>query len=474
MDIKELMRISREFDERRSIVGDLRHHEETMRAAREFHSPNPLLEHSRRLSETIGFNHLEALNKGLYSSLINDQIRGVAQHSAFAAARVEMDHGLRHQIKQLTEGLSATSALARMTEGLQAGLKADVIGLSNLRSRIETETQGLLRFIRSASENSSASALASLSAAINATSFSATTALMRGFDERGVLGTHRKMIEQLLQPSFAYNHFAARTIEQLSNPITEARSAALAGSLLLANEQAIRAAGLIQPMVDFTFGREEMLPPFPEVRTPTPIINRYRIQREELLEQEDVPDDADYETLATFAPSTNLFEQARRCLELVGMCDETSQTCAGASIFKLTPMLLISFASLLGTVACSRMTLTHVVENLYIVLYESAGKDKLRYIEGGYVTGDECEVIWKIKHLRNKWLSHDADHGKETDIKKSWRARMDALQWLGVEGMPTTKEDYSVIHQSLLNRVEEFLSLLLTRIAAPTLPKGTN
>jgi hypothetical protein len=223
----------------------------------------------------------------------------------------------------------------------------------------------------------------------------------------------------------------------------------------------------MQPIVDFKFLRDEVLP-FPRVRTSPPIINRYRVQREELLEQEDVPGDADYETLAILAPSANLFEQARRCLELVGMCDETSQTCTGASVFKLTPMVLISFSGLLGTVACSRMTLAYVVENLYIVLYESAGKDKLRYVEGGYVTGDECEVIWKIKHLRNKWLSHDADHGKETDIKKSWRARMDALQWLGVESMPTTKEDYSVIHQCLLNKVEEFLSLLLTRIAAHT------
>ena len=474
MDIKELMRISRELDERRSVFGDLRHHEETMRAARELHSLNPLLEHSRRLSESIGFNHLEAINKGLSSSLLNDQIRGIAQHSAFAAARIEMDHGLRHQIKQLTEGLSATSALARMTEDLKIGLKADVLGFSHLRSRIETETQGLLRSIRGAAENPSASALASFSAAINATSFSATVALMRGFENKGVLGEHRKMMEQLFQPSFAYNHFAARTIEHLSNPITDARSAALAGSLLLANEQAIRAAGLIQPLVDFKFLRDEVFP-FPKVGTQPPIINRYRIQREELLEQEeDVPEDADYETLSTFAPSTNLFEQARRCLELVGMCDETSQTCTGTSVFKLTPMVLISFSGLLGTVACSRMTLAHVVENLYIVLYESAGKDKLRYIEGGYVTADECEVIWKIKHLRNKWLSHDADHGKETDIKKSWRARMDALQWLGVMGMPTMKEDYSVIHQCLLNKVEEFLSLLLTRIAAPATPNDGN
>lgn len=474
MDIKELMGISRELDERRNLFGDLRHHEKTMRAAREVHSLKPLLEHSKRLSESIGFNHLEAINKGLSTSLVNDQLQGIAQHSTFAAARIEMDHGLRHQIKQLTEGPSATNALARMTEDLKLGLKADVSGFSHLRSRIETEMQGLLRSSRSVAENSSAPALASLSAAINATSFSATVALMRGFDNEGVLGTHRKMMEQLFQPSFAYNHFAARTIEQLSNPVTQSRSAALAGSLLLANEQAIRAAGLMQPLVNFQLLSDEGLP-FPKFRTSPPIINRYRIQREELLEQEeDVPDDADYETLATFAPSTNLFEQARRCLELMGMCDETSQTCTGAGVFKLTPMVLISFSGLLGTVACNRMTLAHVVENLYIVLYESAGKDKLRYIEAGYVTGDECEVIWKIKHLRNKWLSHDADHGKESDIKKSWRARMDALRWLGVERMPTTKEDYSLIHQSLLNKVEEFLSLLLTRTAAPVAQKDGN
>lgn len=60
------------------------------------------------------------------------------------------------------------------------------------------------------------------------------------------------------------------------------------------------------------------------------------------------------------------------------------------------------------------------------------------------------------------------NHGKESDIKKDWSKRMDALEWLGVKQMPTNKDGYSLIHGCLLNKVEQFLMLLLERIATRT------
>ena len=102
------------------------------------------------------------------------------------------------------------------------------------------------------------------------------------------------------------------------------------------------------------------------------------------------------------------------------------------------------------------------------MLYEAAGKDKLRYLERNYLTRDECEIVWKIKHLRNKWLSHDAEHGSDRDIRESRRLRVEALNWLGVERIPTQQTEYAQIHRLLLEKVHEFLTLLLTRIA------GTN
>ena len=311
----------------------------------------------------------------------------------------------------------------------------------------------------------SATAPATLSFLTSAISISTTSAMLREFSGLDAVRGRARELEQLLQPTFAYDRFASRTLAMLRDAESESYAAALAGSIFLASEQNIRLNSLMQPFIERAYGESFDLSAFAPKRRP--VVNRFRVQRDELLEQDQVPEEADYETLAPLAPSADLFEQARRCFELIGTCEEASQTCNGKSVFKFTPALVLSFANLLGTVACSRATLTLVVENLYIVLYEAAGKDHLRYIENGYVTKDECEVIWRIKHLRNKWLSHDADHGSDSDIKKSWRTRKEALEWFGFNQMPNVKDDYALIHRLLLNKVEEFLKILLERIAAP-------
>jgi hypothetical protein len=241
----------------------------------------------------------------------------------------------------------------------------------------------------------------------------------------------------------------------------------LAGSLLLADTQAIRTTSLLT-----AFGAQPTHPseiePTPIIVVRRPVINRYRLQREELISQEEtISEGADYETLVELAPSAELYDKARRCMELIGLCDEANLTCTGETIFKLTPMFILSFASgLLGTVAQNRVTLARVVEDLYIVLYEAAGKDKLRYLERNYLTREECEIVWKIKHLRNKWLSHDAEHGSDRDIRESRRLRLEALKWLGIERIPTQRNEYARLHGLLLEKVHQFLTLLLTRIAS--------
>ncbi len=235
---------------------------------------------------------------------------------------------------------------------------------------------------------------------------------------------------------------------------------------MLADTQAIRTNSLLTAL-GAHLRRPSEIEPTPIVVLPRAVINRYRLQREELISQEEgVPEDADYETLVELAPSAGLFDTARRCMELIGLCDEANQTCAGETIFKLTPMFILSFAGLLGTVAQNRVTLAQVVEALYIVLYEAAGKDKLRYLERNYLTREECEVVWKIKHLRNKWLSHDAEHGSDRDIRESRQLRLEALKWLGFERIPTQRNEYACLHGLLLEKVHEFLTLLLTRIAS--------
>jgi len=472
--IDELFRISKHFREEERLFRHLKPHEELMRAvtARDAFGSSAVGQH-RKMMEELTHARLDALHGGIAAQFKRqDELLSKQWQSAFAVGRIGIEDNLRSQIMQMTEGFSSRSVAERTLKGLRADIGRSFIDAPNIGLRYEKESLALWRTMKESSALSSAASLASLSSLVNATATSTIASLAHELREPRWMSEHTKFVERMYQPSSAYNRFATRTLAELGSVYDESRAVALAGSLLLANEQAIRSAGIMQPMIELSRA-SEVMPSYPFI-PPPPIVNRYRIQRDELLEEEELPEEPDYETLVPFAPSAQLFEQARRCLELVGMCNETSQTCRGEIVFKLTPMLLLSFSGLLSTVASNRLTLTHVVENLYIVLYEAAGKDSLRYITGGYVTKDESEIVWRLKHLRNKWLSHDADHGKEADIKKDWRKRMDALQWLGVERMPTTKEDYSVIHQWLLNKVEEFLSLLLTRIAAPTTPKEGN
>ena len=98
------------------------------------------------------------------------------------------------------------------------------------------------------------------------------------------------------------------------------------------------------------------------------------------------------------------------------------------------------------------------------MLYESAGKDHLRFLTEGYLREEECTIIWAIKHLRNKYLRHDPDHGKLSDIRKSWQDLSAKLALLGLSHLPASINDYRYLQQKLLQEVEQFLKRLLSNL----------
>lgn len=478
MEIDKLLKLT-DLDRPRNAFDQM--HETTLRAIRTSNAFDQMHEVSlRALRDSNAFNfhdelyrtkmpglfdstmasslqrHIDGLNESIAVRVLRDPVFGNAKESLFLAAQSQVEQSWRGKLTELTAGFSARSA-SQVSGEFLSRIKAGV--LPQFHSYIESETAALTRSIRMAAEYPSAVAFASLTATMSATSFINAAKWMRDLQpDAGIM-------KRFFEPSVAYGHFATRTLEQIGNPINESHRAALAGSLLLANTQAIRTASLLTPLAEYGGGAPETNWG-PVVVSPRPIINRYRLQREELVHrEEEISEEADYESLIPLAPSAGLYDMARRCLELVGLCIETNETCTGDTVFKLTPMVLLSFSGLLGTVAQNRATLAQVVENLYVVLYESAGKDKLRYLELNYLTREECEIIWKIKHLRNKWLSHDAEHGSEGKIREARRLRLDALQWLGVERVPIRQNEYARVQSLLLEKVEEFLTLLLTRIA---------
>lgn len=84
-----------------------------------------------------------------------------------------------------------------------------------------------------------------------------------------------------------------------------------------------------------------------------------------------------------------------------------------------------------------------------------------------YLGDEECRVIWALKHLRNRFLRHDPEHGAPTDIRKAWVELREDFVWLGVPQIPPqTRVEYQHIHQRLLDELEQFLSRLLAAINA--------
>jgi hypothetical protein len=155
-------------------------------------------------------------------------------------------------------------------------------------------------------------------------------------------------------------------------------------------------------------------------------------------------------------------------LELVTLCNEAGKTSEfGVEIFKPTTRLMTVFNDLPWLSATDRLRFSDVVDCLYFIFYEGAGKDNLRYLDknGGPLTEADCDLIWCIKHLRNKWSRHDADHGNEKDIKKSWAELAVKFRWLGLAEHPTDSRHYQQLHNQLLILAEDFLERILNKLA---------
>lgn len=296
-----------------------------------------------------------------------------------------------------------------------------------------------------------------------ATTLSSVEAFSKVFSEKNLL-RDENLLRQASSSLLSYDRFANSTLAKLNLDLEKSIALALKGSLTLANEQMLRSTTAIQSYIEnsniSTFDKSSLF-----FDREFPKVNRYRIQKQELLRRDDIEEDEDYESLVIKSDSAISFEQISNCMTLIGLCNEASETTKGNTIFTLTSTLWLSAWKLTGVVPTNKDSFAIIVDCLYLMLYEGAGKDKLRFIEQGYINASEAELIWKIKHLRNKWLRHDIDHGKESDIKKSHQHRKEALEWFGLGKVPYSKDEFIFLYNSLMLRVEEFLKLLLERVS---------
>ena len=138
----------------------------------------------------------------------------------------------------------------------------------------------------------------------------------------------------------------------------------------------------------------------------------------------------------------------------------------GVEIFKPTTRLMTVFSDLPWLSATDRLRFGDVLDCLYFIFYEGAGKDNLRFLDkhGGPLSDADCDLIWCVKHLRNKWSRHDADHGKEKEIQKSWAELAAKFRWLGLAEHPTDTRHFQELHYKLLELAEDFLVRILNKL----------
>jgi hypothetical protein len=287
----------------------------------------------------------------------------------------------------------------------------------------------------------------------------ASIGLANRMNDIGLLARREMLSARLFGAPSAYTAFVRHTTKLLiDNPAPEV-AARLRGSLNLAEQQLLDITDTVCNLI--------VVPDDEDAPDNTRTLNAPFTQQEELLSFDSVEDESDLEAMIIASPTAKTVDISRRVLELVLLCNEASKTSScGVEIFKPTTRLMTVFIDLPWLTPSDRYRFADLIDCLYFIFYEGAGKDKLRFLDthGGPLNVAECDLIWCIKHLRNKWTRHDADHGREQDIQKSWTELAKKFRWLGLAEYPWESRHFQKLHYELLLLAEEFLLCILKKL----------
>lgn len=284
---------------------------------------------------------------------------------------------------------------------------------------------------------------------------STSTKLARCCADAGLIANRVTLAERLFVPSNTFAKFARETVSRIEQVADERHVWALGTSLQLAQEQLIATTDALGAFVvtpvddDDVSASYELLSPY--------------VQQEELLVAVEEIDEENQSALVEASPAANAVDLSRRVLTTIATCNEARKVSGDEEIFKPTTRLLEVYADMPWLIPTNKATFATFVDCLYFLFYEGAGKDKLRFLKshGGPIDDADFDFILCIKHLRNKWTRHDADHGKASAIKKSWAELSTKFQSLGLGHMPVTPDDFRVLHVNLLAQSNAFVNKIL-------------
>jgi hypothetical protein len=270
-----------------------------------------------------------------------------------------------------------------------------------------------------------------------------------------------KYITGLIEPLDYHARFSVETLNRLTGANLSSReSAALGASLTLFNDQITRLTAAVSPMIQRS-GRVV------RVRPPRVAFNLPAKQQRELLEQtEEVPEDAGYETLAPFAPSSQLADDAIACVTLYERCNESRLIRNEKPFFKPTTRSIVAACRIGMIVADDRDKFDFFIDQLYMLFYEGAGGLKIKLLKEneGIMERDECDALWDIKQLRSKRSRHDIGHGSEGEVRKKYRDLGEMFRRLGLSRLPQTPEEYVLLQGVVLRNLRTFMTELAERI----------
>ena len=144
------------------------------------------------------------------------------------------------------------------------------------------------------------------------------------------------------------------------------------------------------------------------------------------------------------------------------VADLVERSPAAGEIFKFTTRVYEASVDLVDLVPTNKSAFGDFIDCIYLVFYEGAGKDKLRYLSsnGGSLSDNDCGIVWAIKILRNKWYRHDPDHGDTTSVNRSYRSLKETLQRFGFPNLPCNAGDYRRLHSLLTDELVRLLEKL--------------
>ena len=284
---------------------------------------------------------------------------------------------------------------------------------------------------------------------------SSATRLAQRINEIGMFANRVHLSARLFAPSEAFTDFAQHTFSRIEAAKNDRQAWALETSLHLAEEQLIATTETLDSVVA-TPEDEDDISESRDLAAPY-------VQQEELVDAVENIDEEDASALVETSPAASAADLSRSILTTVATCNEARKVSGAAEIFKPTTRLLEVYSDMPWLVPVDKKSFAQFVDCLYFLFYEGAGKDKLRFLKshGGPIADEDFDFILCIKHLRNKWTRHDADHGKDPAIAKAWMELAGKFQALGLRHMPVTTDDFRLLHVNLLSMAYEFVEKVL-------------